>query len=82
MQQLLQQVPILFEDLLLKKFGGIFHRNDYILHNYPNMMKCKHSCDLKVEELFKMPINKTKIPDTYLKVQIQVSKKMIQFQKH
>ena len=54
---------ILLEDLSLKKFGGIFHRNDYNLHDYPNMMKCKHSCDLKVKGLFKIPINKTKIPD-------------------
>ena len=44
--------------------GGIsLHTNDDKLHDNPNMMRCKHSCDLKVKGLFKIPINTTKIPD-------------------
>ena len=43
------------------------------------MRKCKHCCDLKVKGLFKLSINKKKYQR---KVQIQVSKKLIQFKKH
>ena len=72
--------PILLEDLSLNKFGGIFHRYDYNLHDNPNMIKCKHSYVLKVEKLFKMPINKTKIPDKSAD-SVTKRKKIIQFKK-
>ena len=42
--------------------GGIsLHTNDDKLHDNPNMMRCKHSCDLKVKGIFKIEHDSTEL---------------------
>ena len=37
------------------------HTNDDKLHDNPNMMRCKHSCDLKLKGIFKIEHDSTEL---------------------